>query len=86
MNGAGPERTCVGCRSKRPQQELIRIGRSSDGAVAIGAVAPGRGAYLCGKQDCIGAAFEHDRLRRALRSERLPEGLLHELMRKGSDG
>ncbi len=83
---AGPLRTCVGCRTKRPQQELIRIGRSSDGAVSIGAAALGRGAYLCRKRDCIGAAFEHDRLRRALRSERLPEGLLHELMRKGTDG
>ncbi len=80
---AGPLRTCVGCRTKRPQQELIRIGRDSDGAVSLGA-GPGRGAYLCRKRDCIGAAFENDRLRRALRSERLPEGLLHELMRKGT--
>lgn len=82
----GPLRTCVGCRAKRSQQELIRIGRSSDGAVSIGAAGPGRGAYLCRKRDCIGAAFEKGRLARALRSKRLPEGLQHELMRKGSDG
>ena len=80
----GPERTCVGCRTKRPQQELLRISRAPDGAVSIGAAEPGRGAYLCRKQDCIAAALSNDRLRRALRSERLPEGLLHELMEKGN--
>ena len=84
--GAGPFRTCVGCRSKRPQRELIRIGRSSDGAVSIGAGAPGRGAYLCRKRVCIEAAFQNGRLRRALGSDRLPEGLKLDLMRKGTDG
>ena len=83
MTGAGPERTCVGCRTKRPQQELIRIGRRSDGSVSIGAVS-GRGAYVCREKDCIETAFANDRLRRALRSERLAEGLQHELMRKGT--
>ncbi len=84
MGDAGPLRTCVGCRTKRPQQELIRISRASDGAVSIGAAEPGRGAYVCRRQDCIEAALSNDRLRRALRSERLPEGLMHELMRKGT--
>lgn len=82
---AGPLRTCVGCRRKRPQQELIRIGRDSDGAVSLGA-GPGRGAYLCRNKGCIETAFGNDRLRRALRSQRLPEGLLAELMRKGLHG
>ncbi len=82
---AGPFRTCIGCRTKRPQQDLIRIGRNSAGAVSLGA-GPGRGAYLCRNRVCIEAAFQNDRLRRALRSERLPEGLQHELMRKGTDG
>ena len=70
---AGPVRTCVGCRSKRPQREMIRIGRSSDGAVSIGAGAPGRGAYLCRERDCIEAGFQNGSLRRALRSDRLTE-------------
>ena len=83
--GAGPVRTCVGCRITRPQQELIRIGRCSDGSVSIGA-GSGRGAYLCRKNECIETAFANDRLRRALRSQRLPEGLHQELMRKGTDG
>lgn len=83
---AGPVRTCIGCRTKRPQHELIRIGRTSDGGVSVGFLGPGRGAYLCRKRVCIEAGLKNDRLRRALRSERLPEGLLHELMRKGTDG
>lgn len=83
---AGPFRTCVGCRTRRLQHELIRIGRDSDGVVSIGTPGPGRGAYLCRNRVCIEAAFENDRLRRALRSESLPERLLHDLMRKGTDG
>lgn len=83
---AGPFRTCVGCRSKRPQRDLIRVGRSSDGTLSTTARAAGRGAYLCREASCIEAAFHSGRLRRALRVDALPEGLREELMRKGVDG
>ena len=83
---AGPLRTCVGCRTKRPQHELIRIARDSDGAVSIGVQGAGRGAYVCRSRSCIEKACANDRLRRALRGGRLPDELLHELMRKGTDG
>lgn len=84
--GAGPIRTCVGCRSKRPQAELIRVGLSSGGTVEIGAHAPGRGAYLCRDEGCVDAAVQRGSLRRALRYGGLPEQLQQELMRKVSDG
>ncbi len=83
---AGPIRTCVGCRSRRPQHVLIRVTRSSDGAVSIGRGLPGRGAYVCAKAECIDEALRTGRLRRVLRSGRLPEELQHELMRKGTHG
>ncbi|MFP5352254.1 MAG: YlxR family protein [Actinomycetota bacterium] len=83
---AGPIRTCVGCRSKRPQSQMARLSRSSDGAVSSGAGAPGRGAYLCRDAACFETAFTTGRLRRALRSERLEESLLQDLMRKELDG
>lgn len=84
--GAGPLRTCVGCRGKRPQGEMLRLSRSSDGAVSLGAGAPGRGAYLCRDAACFETALKTGRLRRALRCGRLPESLLQDLMRKELDG
>ena len=84
--GAGPIRTCVGCRSKRPQNEMVRVGRNFDGSVSPGAGVPGRGAYLCRDPACFETAFTTGRLRRALRCERLPESLKQELIRKELDG
>ncbi|HJR44118.1 MAG TPA: YlxR family protein [Actinomycetota bacterium] len=83
---AGPLRTCVGCRSVRPQKDLMRVGRRSDGTLSTAAHAEGRGAYLCRDAACVEAAFDSGRLRRALRVGALPEGLKEVLMRKGVDG
>jgi predicted RNA-binding protein YlxR (DUF448 family) len=44
---SGPERTCVGCRRKAPQSELVRFVRGSDGSPVEGRTLPGRGAWLC---------------------------------------
>ncbi|MGH2787998.1 MAG: YlxR family protein [Actinomycetota bacterium] len=78
-----PVRTCAGCRSKRPQTELIRAARTRAGRVAVDVrgSAPGRGAYLCPEPTCIDRALGSNRLRTALRHEgALPEGLRAELM------
>ena len=83
---AGPYRTCVGCRSRRSQKDLMRVGRSSDGTLSAAAHAVGRGAYLCRDAACVEAAFHSGRLRRALRVDALPEDLKDVLMRKGVDG
>lgn len=69
----GPVRTCVGCRARRPQGELIRLRR--DGAtlaVDLGRRGPGRGAYVCAKMECWEAAGRRRGLQRALR---LPAGV-----------
>jgi len=42
-----PQRTCVGCRAKRPQTQLVRCALTADGAPVISRTAPGRGAWLC---------------------------------------
>jgi predicted RNA-binding protein YlxR (DUF448 family) len=42
-----PERTCIGCRSKRPQAALLRVVVVPTGAVIASRTAPGRGAWLC---------------------------------------
>ncbi|HEX2029518.1 MAG TPA: YlxR family protein [Nitriliruptorales bacterium] len=64
-------RTCVGCRSARPQRELVRFARTANGAVLdTGRRLPGRGAYVCPDPACIAAARARDAapLRRSLRA------------------
>ncbi|MGH2694920.1 MAG: YlxR family protein [Actinomycetota bacterium] len=79
-----PIRTCVGCRAKRPQPELIRVvRRAPEGIVEVGSRGPGRGAYLCPKESCVHDAVRSGTLRRALRHEApLEESFLGELLRR----
>ncbi len=42
-----PERTCIGCRTRRPQAALVRVALGSDGRIVASRTAPGRGAWLC---------------------------------------
>lgn len=63
-------RTCVGCRSARAQDLLVRVARTPDGIrLDRRRRLPGRGAYLCPDPTCIttAAARGAGRLRRALR-------------------
>lgn len=65
-----PERTCVGCRAKAPQSELVRLVRVGDGVqVDARGVLPGRGAYLHpGRPECAALAAKKRALPRALRA------------------
>jgi uncharacterized protein len=49
----GPIRTCVGCRERRPQHDLVRLVVTATGGVEISRTAPGRGAWIC-RVGCIG--------------------------------
>ena len=55
-----PVRTCVGCRERRPKQDLVRfvVGRKG---IAVG-TAGGRGRYLCRNTSCLEAALRRRRL------------------------
>lgn len=51
-----PERQCVGCRVKRPKNELIRIVKPADSETAEldrTGKKSGRGAYICPSADCL---------------------------------
>ena len=68
-NRQAPIRTCVGCRARRPQPELVRVARLPDGALAVGRTLPGRGAWLCaGSVPCLEAALKRKAFARALRA------------------
>ena len=64
-----PVRTCVGCRSRAPKSELLRVARAPDGARADPAAsAPGRGAYVHRDAGCVEASLARGALARALRT------------------
>ncbi|MCC6402994.1 MAG: YlxR family protein [Fimbriimonadaceae bacterium] len=76
-----PERTCIVCRRRMPQGELIRFARGVEGTVSRGK-GPGRGAYCCPTVECSVQAADERRLRRAWRSKVTQaelEGLAREL-------
>ncbi len=65
---AEPLRMCAGCRERAPKKALIRIVRTPEGGLLLDAKekAPGRGAYLCRKAECLQRAKKSRALERAL--------------------
>lgn len=65
---AEPVRMCAGCRERALKRELIRIVRTPAGDVIADArdKAPGRGAYLCKKPECLQKARKSRALERML--------------------
>ena len=61
-----PQRTCIGCNTKKNKNELIRIVRSKEGNISIDRTgkADGRGAYICDSEECLKKAIKSKRLDR----------------------
>jgi uncharacterized protein len=84
-----PIRTCVGCRRRRPQGELIKLKAQDSTAVVTSPrdQRPGRGCYVCPNIQCVEAATKKGAIARALRKDIavIPskEGLLRWLAQKG---
>lgn len=64
--GAGPQRTCIGCRRTADQSRLVRLVRSSEGEVLVDHPHKlgGRGVYVCGSMACLTRALRSPRLGR----------------------
>ena len=78
----GPVRTCVGCRERAQQGDLLRVVSES------GRLVPdprrertGRGAYVHLSQECVSAALARKAFGRALRTGGAldPQDLMHAL-------
>ena len=64
-----PVRTCVGCRRKVPQSDLLRVVCAKGRLVPDPARGlPGRGAYVHLTQECVTAALARKAFGRALRT------------------
>ena len=91
-----PVRTCVGCRSRRPKADMIRVTVAPDAAIIVeggGGRAMGRGAYVCSNPPCVSRALKSGALRRALRREDVSSselarelGGLIEVVNQGNEG
>ena len=67
MIPTGPIRTCIGCRRRRPQADLVRCVLDADGSVRVDRGGPGRGAWLCGP-GCLEPALRRRAFDRAFRA------------------
>ena len=83
---ATPERTCVGCRRRRGQDELMRLVADHGRVVEARRGAPGRGAYLCPEVRCLEAADKRRAFARAFRgSVTLDPSVRETFARRGED-
>jgi predicted RNA-binding protein YlxR (DUF448 family) len=83
---ATPERTCVGCRRKRGQDELVRLVHHHGRVVPARPGAPGRGAYLCPEERCLEAAEKKRAFARAFRAPVTLDPTVREAFaRRGAD-
>ncbi len=62
-----PERTCIGCRRRRSQSELVRLVLRGGQVVPANPGMPGRGAYLCPHLNCLETAEKRRAFARAFR-------------------
>ena len=65
---AGPQRTCVACRSIRAKRDLVRIVRAPSGELSVDlrGKAAGRGAYCDPTSACLERGLREGAIARAL--------------------
>ena len=82
-----PQRQCMGCRERKPKRDMIRVVRGTDGSVSLdfGGKAPGRGAYICPKPDCLKKALRSKALDRSLEVT-IPEEIYDRLQKEMETG
>jgi len=81
-----PQRQCMGCRERKAKREMIRVVRGTDGTVNLdfSGKAPGRGAYVCPRSDCLKKALRSKALDRSLEVT-IPEEVIVRLEKELED-
>ena len=61
-----PERSCIGCNTKKEKRDLIRIVKNKQGEINIDKTGkmPGRGAYICDSISCLEKLIKTKKLER----------------------
>ena len=59
-----PQRTCMGCNSKKDKKDFIRIVKNKENEINIDTTGrmEGRGAYICDNIDCLNKLIKSKRL------------------------
>ena len=81
-----PQRTCIGCNSKKDKKELIRIVKNKDGEIKVDLTGKmeGRGTYICKNEECLEKAMKNERMAKAFETE--IEDSIYENLRKSIYG
>ena len=66
-----PQRTCMGCNSKKDKNELIRIVKNNKNEITVDKTGKleGRGAYICNNMECLEKAIKSKRIEKARNEE-----------------
>ena len=66
-----PQRTCIGCNSKKDKKDLIRVVKNKDGKISIDLTGKkdGRGIYICKSEECLNKAIKNKRISRTFEME-----------------
>ena len=64
-----PQRTCIGCNSKKDKKDFIRIIKDNQNNISIDKTgkANGRGAYICDSMDCLEKAIKNKRIEKSFK-------------------
>ncbi|MBP3676716.1 MAG: YlxR family protein [Agathobacter sp.] len=69
VNKKVPMRQCVGCGEMKSKKELLRVIKTPEEEIVLDATGRknGRGAYICGKLECLKTARQRKGLERSLK-------------------
>ena len=83
MQKKTPQRQCMGCRERKNKRYMIRVVRTTEGAVSLdfSGKLNGRGAYVCPDPECLQKARKTRSLDRCLEVE-IPEEVYNRLARE----
>ena len=66
-----PQRTCMGCNSKKDKKDLIRIVKNKENEIIVDKTGKqeGRGAYICNDEACLEKIIKSKRLEKVLEAK-----------------
>ena len=81
-----PQRTCVGCNSKKEKKDLIRVVKNKEGNIYLDTSykMAGRGIYICKSEECLNKAIKNKRISKVFEINDLAD--IYELLRNYIDG
>ena len=56
-----PQRTCIGCNTKKDKKDLIRIVKNKNEEIKVDLTGKmdGRGTYICKQEECLNKAIKN---------------------------